>query len=64
MESDKDIVISGIGGRLPECDSVEEFMNALVNGVDLISETDRRHPPGIIHSYTLSLAFHKYSTLI
>lgn len=47
MESDKDIVISGIGGRLPECDSVEEFMNALVNGVDLISETNRRHPPGI-----------------
>lgn len=46
MESENDVVLTGIGGRLPECNNVDEFMEALINGVDLITETNKRFPPG------------------
>ena len=41
-----DIVISGIGGRYPDCDDIEEFWDKLVNGVELSSVDDRRWPVG------------------
>lgn len=53
MELDDDIVVTGIGGRLPECDTVEEFMEALINGVNFVTETDRRHPPGTIKYFKI-----------
>lgn len=46
MELDEDIVISGIGARLPECENVEQFIEALFNGTDLVTESDRRYPQG------------------
>lgn len=46
MEHEQDIVISGISGRLPECENVEEFWQALFDGVDLLTVDDRRYPPG------------------
>lgn len=49
-ESSKDIVLSGISGRFPECDNVDDFMEALVNGVDLVRENDRRFPPGSVNT--------------
>ncbi len=41
-----DIVISGIACRLPESDNVEEFAQHLFNGDDMVTEDDRRWPPG------------------
>jgi acyl transferase domain-containing protein len=39
-----DIVISGISGRFPESDSVDEFRDNLYNNVDMITSDDRRWP--------------------
>ncbi|XP_030061052.1 fatty acid synthase [Microcaecilia unicolor] len=43
----EDIVIAGIAGRLPESDSLHEFWENLVNGVDMVTENDRRWKPGL-----------------
>ncbi|KAG9267961.1 fatty acid synthase [Astyanax mexicanus] len=43
----EDIVIAGISGRLPESDSLEEFWQNLFNGVDMVTEDDRRWKPGL-----------------
>ena len=40
------IVISGISGRYPESDNLEEFWDKLIQGVELISSDDRRWPVG------------------
>ncbi|XP_030762884.1 fatty acid synthase-like [Sitophilus oryzae] len=42
----EEIVISGIAGRYPECDSFNEFKEALFSGKDLITEDNRRFEPG------------------
>ncbi|KAK5643002.1 hypothetical protein RI129_009169 [Pyrocoelia pectoralis] len=39
-----DVVISGISGRFPECDSIEEFKQKLLDGVDLVTDDERRWP--------------------
>jgi len=41
-----DVVISGIAGRFPECDSTEEFKDKLYNNADLLTDDNRRWPPG------------------
>lgn len=46
MESNNEIVISGIAGRFPETKNVEEFINSLFAGVDMVTENDRRFKPG------------------
>lgn len=43
---DPDIVISGISGRFPSSDSVEEFKQNLYNGVDMVTADDSRWPVG------------------
>lgn len=42
----EDVVISGISGRLPESDSIEEFGRQLYDGVDLVTDDERRWPSG------------------
>ncbi|KAM9837458.1 fatty acid synthase [Aulostomus maculatus] len=42
-----DIVVAGISGRLPESDNLEEFWENLINGVDMVTEDDRRWTPGL-----------------
>lgn len=37
-----DVVISGISGRLPESNSIEEFKQHLFDGVDLVTDDERR----------------------
>lgn len=44
--SDEDIVLTGLSGRLPESDSIEEFAQHLFDGVDLVTADDRRWTPG------------------
>lgn len=43
---DDEIVISGIGGRYPESNSLDEFRDNLYNNVDMITSDDRRWPTG------------------
>jgi len=43
-----EVVITGISGRYPESDSVEEFKQNLFAGIDLVSEDSRRWTPGKI----------------
>jgi fatty acid synthase len=42
-----DLVISGISGRFPESDNVQEFAENLFAGVDMVTEHDRRWPNGL-----------------
>ncbi|KAJ0178566.1 hypothetical protein K1T71_006389 [Dendrolimus kikuchii] len=42
-----DIVLTGLSGRLPESDSIEEFAQQLFDGVDLVTADDRRWTPGL-----------------
>ncbi|XP_052131364.1 fatty acid synthase-like [Frankliniella occidentalis] len=42
-----EIVISGLSGRLPESNSIEEFKDQLFAGVDLVTADDRRWPTGL-----------------
>ncbi|XP_068199679.1 fatty acid synthase [Antennarius striatus] len=42
-----DIVITGMSGRLPESENLEQFWENLINGVDMVTEDDRRWAPGI-----------------
>ncbi|KAK5642459.1 hypothetical protein RI129_008626 [Pyrocoelia pectoralis] len=37
-----EVVISGISGRFPECENVEEFKQKLFEGVDLVTADERR----------------------
>jgi acyl transferase domain-containing protein/NADPH:quinone reductase-like Zn-dependent oxidoreductase/thioesterase domain-containing protein/acyl carrier protein len=43
----EDIVISGVSGKFPESDNVEEFAANLYDGVDMVNEKERRWPTGI-----------------
>lgn len=40
-------MIAGIAGRLPESDNLHEFWENLLNGVDMVTEDDRRWKPGL-----------------
>ncbi len=42
----EELVISGVSGRFPESDTVEEFAEHLYNGDDLITDDNRRWEPG------------------
>jgi hypothetical protein len=42
----EEIVISGLSGRFPESDNVDEFAQNLYNNVDMIVDDDRRWPKG------------------
>ncbi|CAH0729423.1 unnamed protein product, partial [Brenthis ino] len=42
-----DIVLTGLSGRLPESNNIEEFAQQLFDGVDLVTADDRRWTPGL-----------------
>lgn len=42
-----DIVITGLSGRLPESNNIEEFKQQLFDGVDLVTDDERRWPAGL-----------------
>ncbi|KZC13477.1 PREDICTED: fatty acid synthase [Dufourea novaeangliae] len=44
---DNDVVISGFSGRFPESDSVEELKKNLFEGVDMVTDDERRWPAGL-----------------
>ena len=47
-ESDDDVVITGISGRFPESENIDEFRNHLINGDDMVTDDDRRWQPGTV----------------
>lgn len=42
------VVVSGMSGRFPESNSVEQFATNLYDGVDMVTEDDRRWTPGTL----------------
>jgi len=46
MPEANEVVISGISGRFPECNSTEEFKQKLYNNADLLTVDNRRWSPG------------------
>ena len=46
LRNNDEIVISGISGRFPESNTIDEFAENLFNNVDMITEDDRRWPTG------------------
>ncbi|XP_061706492.1 fatty acid synthase-like [Cydia pomonella] len=46
VNTEDDVILSGLSGRLPESDSIEEFARQLFAGVDLVTADDRRWTPG------------------
>ncbi|XP_057667791.1 LOW QUALITY PROTEIN: fatty acid synthase-like [Diorhabda carinulata] len=43
MDSNDKFVISGLSGKFPQCNNVEEFKAALFNGTDLVTEEGGRY---------------------
>lgn len=48
-----DVVISGMSARLPESDSVAEFEKNLYDGVDMVTDDERRWPAGKSNTWWL-----------
>ncbi|CAG2167742.1 unnamed protein product [Oppiella nova] len=44
MSTDKDIVITGMSGRFPMSDTIDEFAKNLFDGIDMVTEDDSRWP--------------------
>lgn len=44
---DNDIVISGFSGRLPESSNIDEFKRNLFEGIDMVTDDERRWPSGL-----------------
>lgn len=43
----REIVITGMSGRLPESSNMEEFADKLFSGVDMVNDDPRRWPAGL-----------------
>lgn len=59
-QNDDDVVITGISGKFPESNNMEEFKRNLFDGVDMVTDDERRWPTGnnktivkVIHIYIL-----------
>lgn len=46
--AENDVVLTGLSGRLPESDNIEEFAQQLFDGVDLVTADGRRWMPGTV----------------
>ncbi|XP_074596262.1 fatty acid synthase-like [Brevipalpus obovatus] len=42
----EDVVISGMSGRFPKSENIQEFTQNLFNGVDMVSSSEDRYPAG------------------
>ncbi|CAD6242162.1 GSCOCG00009427001-RA-CDS [Cotesia congregata] len=45
--ADNEIVITGFSGRLPESENIEEFKRNLFDGIDMVTDDERRWPRGL-----------------
>ena len=46
FEMPEDIVISGIAGKFPESDNLDEYAENLFSNIDMVTADDRRWPVG------------------
>lgn len=46
LSSDDEVVISGVAGRFPESDNVQQLEENLMSKRDLVTDDDRRWNPG------------------
>lgn len=53
-ESKDQVVISGMSGRLPQSDSIDEFAYNLYNGIDMVTDGGCRWPPGKIVNQSIN----------
>lgn len=49
--NEDDIVISGISGRFPNCDTFDEFKEKLFGGTDILAKEQSRWPDGKLLLY-------------
>lgn len=42
----EEVVIAGMSGKLPESENLQEFWDNLINGVDMVTDDDRRWKAG------------------
>ena len=64
MDETDEIVITGISGRLPESENVDEFRQHLFNMDDMVTEDDRRWEPGTYVLYfKVFISFHVRGSL-
>ncbi|XP_063374586.1 fatty acid synthase-like [Cydia amplana] len=45
--ADSEVVLTGLSGRLPESGNIDEFARNLFEGVDMVTDDDRRWTPGM-----------------
>nr|XP_012226765.1 PREDICTED: fatty acid synthase-like [Linepithema humile] len=62
QHEDEYITITGMSGRLPESSNIEEFKENLLNGIDMVTEDERRWPVNKQNS-SLSCRFGKIKDL-
>ncbi|XP_023584963.1 fatty acid synthase [Trichechus manatus latirostris] len=43
----EEVVIAGMSGKLPESENMQEFWDNLINGVDMVTDDDRRWKTGL-----------------
>ena len=58
IQGHEPVVISGISCRMPESDNMQEFRDNLMNGVDMVTEDDRRWKPGKFESQFIKIISH------
>ncbi|CAF3471296.1 unnamed protein product [Rotaria socialis] len=46
INENDDFVITGVSGRFPEANTIDEFAYNLFNGIDMVTSDDRRWPQG------------------
>ncbi|XP_061706672.1 fatty acid synthase-like [Cydia pomonella] len=46
-QADSEVVLTGLSGRMPESENIDEFARNLFEGVDMITDDDRRWTPGL-----------------
>lgn len=57
FEVTEDIVISGIAGRFPESDNMDEYADNLFRNVDMVTADDRRWPVGMSITFIKPFSF-------
>lgn len=48
VEHKEEVVISGIGGRFPECNNIDELKELLFNKVNAVTIDSRRWDPSTV----------------
>ena len=67
LKEGEEIVISGMSGRFPESDSIDEFADNLYKNVDMISGDGRRWPIGKLQNFDFfieNFSYFKFNSII